>query len=338
MQIKKNISLKEYNTFGIEAKAKLFCEIKSIKGLIEISKTQEYKDNKIFILGGGSNILFTKDIDALVLKISLNSIEKKIFLENEYIVKASAGVVWHSLVVYCLENNLAGLENLSLIPGSVGAAPMQNIGAYGAEIKDTFYSLEAFNIKKKKIETFDFKQCKFGYRESVFKNELKDKYVIVSVSFKLSVIPSINIAYGAIEQELQQMGITAPTIKDVSEAVCNIRTSKLPNPKEIGNAGSFFKNPVILSEKLNELLEIYPRIVFYKVDNTSFKLAAGWLIEQCGWKGKSNGNCGVHSKQALVIVNNGNASGAEIYNLSSEIIASVQQKFGVTLEREVNIV
>ena len=246
--------------------------------------------------------------------------------------------VWHSLVEYALQNNLAGLENLSLIPGSVGAAPMQNIGAYGVEIKDVFQSLEAYNIQKKKIEIFDTKQCKFGYRESIFKNEAKGKYIIISVSFILSKTQQVNTSYGAIEQELQQMGITTPSIQDVSEAVCSIRTSKLPNPKDIGNAGSFFKNPLIEISVLKDLKEIYPTIVSYPVSTTHAKLAAGWLIEQCGWKGKQIGNCGVHNKQALVLVNNGSATGQEIYNLSTEIINSVTEKFKVILEREVNII
>jgi UDP-N-acetylmuramate dehydrogenase len=338
MRIKKNVSLKEFNTFGIDVKANFYCEINSLKDLDSLAETEEYRKYDKLILGGGSNILFTKNVSALVIKNNLKGITKKNLNENQVIVKASAGETWHDLVLYCLENDLAGLENLSLIPGSVGAAPMQNIGAYGVEIKDVFHSLEGFNIQKKKIEIFDNKTCAFGYRESIFKGEAKGKYIIISVSFILSKTPNINTAYGAIEQELQQMGITQPTIRDVSEAVCTIRKSKLPNPKEIGNAGSFFKNPLIETSLLIELKEIYPTIVSYKVSSTHVKLAAGWLIEQCGWKGKQIGNCGVHNKQALVLVNNGSATGQEIYNLSTEIINSVKEKFKVTLEREVNIV
>ncbi len=338
MRIKKNVSLKELNTFGIDVKANLYCEINSLNDLEKLAETPEYKKYDKLVLGGGSNVLFTKNVEALVIKNNIIGISQKNINEDTVLVKAAAGEVWHDLVKYCLENNLAGIENLSLIPGSVGAAPMQNIGAYGVEVKDVFHSLEAFNIQKKKVEVFDNKQCNFGYRESIFKNEAKNKYVIISVSLILSKTPKLNTSYGAIEQEMQQMGITEPTIKDVSEAVCNIRLSKLPNPKEIGNAGSFFKNPLIEVAQLRELKEIYPTIVSYPVSPAQVKLAAGWLIEQCGWKGKQIGNCGVHNKQALVLVNNGSATGQEIYNLSTEIINSVKEKFKVTLEREVNII
>jgi UDP-N-acetylmuramate dehydrogenase len=253
------------------------------------------------------------------------------------LVSAFAGEVWHDLVLYAIQNNLSGIENLSLIPGCVGAAPIQNIGAYGVEVKDTIHSLEAFNIKTKEIEMISTAQCKFGYRDSIFKNDVRGKYIITKVHFNLNTVQQINTTYGAIENELHQMGITQPTIKDVSDAVCAIRNSKLPNPKVIGNAGSFFKNPVIPNQKLNELREIYPTIISYKVDSAHSKLAAGWMIEQCGWKGKSNGNCGVHSKQALVLVNNGGANGTDVYDLSEQIIQSVKEKFSITLEREVNI-
>jgi UDP-N-acetylmuramate dehydrogenase len=338
MRIKKNVNLKGNNTFGIDVSAKLFCEISSLKDLEKLVDSTEFIKNEKLVLGGGSNILFTKNVNALVIKNNLTGISQENLNEDTVLVKAAAGEDWHKLVLYCIENNLCGMENLSLIPGSVGAAPMQNIGAYGVEIKDIFHSLEAFNFKKKTIEIFDNKQCNFGYRDSIFKNEAKNNYLILNVTFILSKKQVLNTSYGAIEQELQQMGVTNPTIKDVSDAVIAIRTSKLPNPKEIGNAGSFFKNPVIEIALLNELKEIYPTIVSYKLNANQVKLAAGWLIEQCGWKGKQIGNCGVHNKQALVLVNNGNANGQEIYNLSTEIIKSVQEKFKVTLEREVNII
>jgi UDP-N-acetylmuramate dehydrogenase len=258
--------------------------------------------------------------------------------QNEYVVRASAGEVWHEFVMYCLEHNYNGLENLSLIPGSVGASPMQNIGAYGVEIKDTFRQLTALNIDTLEIETFDHAACEFGYRESVFKRRLKNKYVILSVEFNLYSNAPVNTTYGAISKELEAMGISDPKARDVSNAVINIRRSKLPDPAVIGNAGSFFKNPEIPADKHQQLQTDFPGIVSYALDNGNFKLAAGWLIESCGWKGKSYGDAGVHKLQALVLVNYGNAKGSEIFDLSGKIIESVKEKFGVVLEREVNVI
>jgi len=288
------------------------------------------------IIGGGSNVLFTEDYDGLVIKISVKGIESQADGEN-ILVNAGAGEVWNDLVSYCVENNFAGVENLSLIPGTVGASPIQNIGAYGVELKDVFESCTAFEIKTGEIKIFNFSDCHFGYRESVFKGELKGQYIITSVTFRLTSQPNINTAYGAIETELQNRGVTNPTIADVSSAVSHIRVSKLPDPSTIGNAGSFFKNPVIEKHEFANVVAKHPDVVHYPTADGNVKLAAGWLIEQCGYKGKIEGNTGTWKNQALVLVNHGGATGTEVYNFSAQIIDSVKSTFGVTLEREVNI-
>jgi UDP-N-acetylmuramate dehydrogenase len=340
--IQENISLKKYNTFGIDAKARYFSTFTGIDELNELIEFNQpsntnHQPSKL-ILGGGSNILLTKSFDGLVLKNEIQGIEKIREDEGHVYVKASAGVNWHQLVVHCINNNWAGMENLSLIPGNTGASPMQNIGAYGVEIKDVFYELEAFHLEEKKIVTFNLKDCEFGYRESVFKRKFKNQFVIISVTYRLSKKPVFNTSYGAIEQELETMGVKELSIQAISQAVINIRSSKLPDPAVIGNAGSFFKNPEIASNEFAILKDNFPTIVGYKLPNGNVKLAAGWLIEQCGWKGYRNGDAGCHAKQALVLVNYGNATGAEIYALSTSIINSVEEKFGVGLEREVNII
>jgi UDP-N-acetylmuramate dehydrogenase len=346
--IEKNISVKKYNAFGINAYADSFAPFNSVENLEELLVSyQEIKNNYqnlILILGGGSNLLFTSNFEGLILKNEIKGI--RIVKEDEYhiYVQAGAGENWHQFVLYCIQHNLAGIENLSLIPGNVGAAPMQNIGAYGVEIKDVFHSLEAYHIKDKRIVTFTLNDCEFGYRESVFKKKFKNEFVIMDVTFRLNRIPSFNISYGAIGQELEKMGVKDLSIRAVSQAVINIRTSKLPDPAVIGNAGSFFKNPEIGSHKFHELTRMFPGIVGYDLPNGNVKLAAGWLIEQCGpenrasWKGYRKGDAGCHEKQALVLVNYGNATGSEIYDLSEAILQSVKAKFGVGLEREVNIV
>lgn len=338
MNIAENYSLKALNTFGINAEAKYFASFSSIEELKEILSQKKFEHIPKFILGGGSNILFTKDFEGLILKNNIKGIELLKEDENFYYVKAGAGEVWHDLVLHCVDNNYAGLENLSLIPGSVGAGPIQNIGAYGVELKDVLLELEALKIEDLKTYTFTNAVCKFGYRESVFKNELKNKYIITSVTYKLYKKPQLNTSYGAIEKELGAMGIKNKTIKDISKAVCNIRNSKLPNPSQIGNAGSFFRNPGVPREKFNTLKKQFPDIVGYDVNTDVVKIAAGWLIEQCGWKGKIYGDAGVHKLQALVLVNYGNATGNEILELSQKIMDSVKNKFGVELEREVNII
>ena len=335
MILKENFSLQKLNTFGINVLAKQFVAFSSIQNLAEILENNT--ENKL-ILGGGSNILFTKNFDGLVLKNEIVGIEKVNEDENYVYIKAGAGVEWNSFVMYCIENNLAGAENLSLIPGSVGASPMQNIGAYGVELKDIFYCLEAYHIEDKKIINFTNADCEFGYRESVFKNKLKNQFVILNVTFRLNKKPIFNTSYGAIETELDKMGVVSKNIKAISDAVINIRRSKLPDPSVIGNAGSFFKNPTIPNNEHVLLKEKFENIVGYPFGESETKLAAGWLIEQCGWKGYRRRDAGCHEKQALVLVNYGNANGDEILGLSEEIILSVEDKFGVRLSREVNVV
>lgn len=338
MNITSHTSLKPLNTFGIDVKAKYFIEITTLENLKELICSSQYKNNQTLILGGGSNVLFTKDVEALVIKNNLKGINITNETEDDVFVKCAAGEVWHEFVMWCINKNYAGLENLSLIPGCTGASPMQNIGAYGAEIKDTFYELEAIHGITGEKTIFNNSDCKFGYRESVFKRELKNQFIITSVTFKLSKKPHFNIEYGAIKQELDQMGITELSIKAISQAVINIRSSKLPNPKEIGNAGSFFKNPEISASQHHQLKSQFPNLVSYPLENKNYKLAAGWLIEQAGLKGYRIGDAGVHKLQALVLVNYANATGSQIYNLSSYVLEQVKQKFNVDLEREVNII
>ncbi|MGC4099886.1 UDP-N-acetylmuramate dehydrogenase [Ferruginibacter sp.] len=350
MKVQSGISLKGFNTFGIDAKAKYFAAFSSVDELGQLlqyddvrAKAQKNQTN-ILVLGGGSNMLFTKDFDGIVLKNGIKGIEKVQEDEAHVYIKAGAGENWHQFVLYCINNNLAGIENLSLIPGNVGASPMQNIGAYGVEIKDIFYSLEAFHLHEKRMVTFNLNDCNFGYRESVFKKQFKNQFVITSVTYRLNKKPVFNTSYGAIEQELEKMGVQELSIKAISDAVIHIRSSKLPDPAVIGNAGSFFKNPEIDKNSFDVLQKQFPAIVGYQLPSGNVKLAAGWLIEQCGpndsvsWKGYRKGDAGCHAKQALVLVNYGTAKGDEIYALSEEIIASVLQKFSVTLEREVNII
>ena len=330
-----NVNLKSYTTFGIDSNAALFAsfsDTESLKNLLELSA-----NNQITILGGGSNMLLTKDIEGVVLKNEILGIKVVEETEESVLLKVGGGVVWHDFVLYTIENKYFGVENLSLIPGSVGASPMQNIGAYGVEIKDTFEKLEALHIVNKNVETFTHQQCEFGYRESVFKRKLKGEYIITNVYFRLSKNPSLNTSYGAINTELAEKGIISPTIKDVSDAVISIRKSKLPDPKELGNAGSFFKNPVVPKIILQKIKETYPMVPFYLINDDEVKIPAGWLIETSGWKGKKVGNCGVHTKQALVLVNYGGATGKEVFDLSQQIIDEVYNKFSILLEREVNI-
>ncbi|MFT6997055.1 MAG: UDP-N-acetylmuramate dehydrogenase [Cryomorphaceae bacterium] len=338
MEILENASLKAFNTFGIDAKAAKMVRFSSAADLREIFSNEELSAMPRLVLGGGSNLLLTSDFEGLVLKNEVPGMEL-IREDNEHFyVKSGAGVNWHELVVECINNGWAGLENLSLIPGNVGASPMQNIGAYGVEVKDCFHELEAFNLETLETETFDAEACQFGYRESVFKRQLKNKFIIVSVTFRLLKKPQLNTSYGAIKGELNSLGIHEPTIVDVSQAVINIRSSKLPDPKVIGNAGSFFKNPLVTEEVYRRLVDENPSMPFYPAPEGKYKLAAGWLIEKSGWKGFRRENYGVHAKQALVLVNHGGATGSQIYDLSTEILADVKKKFGVELEREVNIV
>jgi UDP-N-acetylmuramate dehydrogenase len=333
-----NFSLKKYNTFGIEAQAKYFVEVNNTDELIEVLKNEQFEETEKLILGGGSNMLLTQDFNGLVIKINIGGIEKIREDENHVYLQSGAGVVWHEFVMYCIENNLAGIENLSLIPGTVGAAPMQNIGAYGVEIKDTFESLNALNISTLQVESFDLKTCRFGYRESIFKHEAKGKYIILDVIFRLNKQPNFQTSYGAIKDTLAEMGVSELSIKAVSDAVIHIRRSKLPDPAEIGNAGSFFKNPEIPKGHFDELKEKYPTIPSYPVNESLVKVPAGWLIEQAGWKGQRFGEIGVHAKQALVLVNYGGGKGLEIKELSQKIQASIKEKFGINLHVEVNFI
>lgn len=329
-------NVKKYTTFGISAKAHGIYDFSSVKELKEL--LQRFSNDKILILGGGSNVLFTKDFEGVILLNRIKGIETVFEDENEIHLKVGAGEVWHEFVLHCVNKGYGGIENLSLIPGSVGASPMQNIGAYGVEIKDVFIELEALNRTGFGIEKFDNPSCKFGYRESVFKREFKDQYVITTVTYRLAKNPNINSSYGAINGELESRGITNPTIKDISDVVISIRQSKLPDPREIGNAGSFFKNPVVDKKVLENIQSQYSDVPNYPAAEGKVKLAAGWLIEKAGWKGKTIGEYGVHTKQALVLVNYGDAKGRDIYQLSQDIINDIQSKFGVTLEREVNMI
>ena len=341
MEIVTNFSLKNFNTFGIEAKAKQFVAVHSsaeLKTILEQNKSQ-----KKFILGGGSNMLLTKDIDALVIHVDLKG--KKIKEENDDFVwvESQAGENWHEFVLWTIDQNFGGLENMSLIPGNVGTTPVQNIGAYGTEIKDTFVSCEAMTIENQEVKIFTNSECHFGYRESVFKNEVKNQYIITSVVFKLTKRNhKINTSYGDIKAELAKNNPEAsgqtPTLKDVSNAVIAIRKSKLPDPKELGNSGSFFKNPILLKTDFEKIHQKFPEMRFFDISETEVKVPAGWLIEQAGLKGKRFGDAGIHKNQALVLVNYGNATGQEILNVSKIVQETVFDTFGIQIEAEVNII
>jgi len=335
--ILQNVDLRQYNTFRLNVVADKFARFSNIE---QLEYLLQQAKQPLLILGGGSNVLFTQEvIQRFVLKNEMLGfkIEKQ---EGNYVyVCADAGEVWHEFIERCLNLGFGGLENLSFIPGNVGASPMQNIGAYGVEVKEAFHSLRAYNIEKQKIETFYNKDCKFAYRESIFKHELKDKYVILNVTFRLTINKhNINIEYRALKDELYTKNIVKPTIHDVSRAVIDVRSRKLPDPNKLGNAGSFFKNPVISIDKFLKLKEKYDKIPNYSLNKREVKIPAGWLIEQTGWKGQKINNCGVHDKQALVLVNYGTAKGKDIANLSKQIIEDVEKQFGIYLQTEVNFV
>ena len=337
MTIQENISLKPFNTFGINANARFFCEITSLEELREALSLDGYPEK--IILSGGSNMLITQDLDALVLYIHIKGIE--IEQEGTYhvLIKVMAGENWHEMVLWTLDHNYGGLENLSLIPGFTGTAPIQNIGAYGVELKDCFISCEAMDTDTLELKTFTKDQCKFGYRDSYFKNEGKGKYIITSVKFKLTTKDHrLNTSYGAIETEMEQQQVVNPTIKDVSNAVVAIRKSKLPDPKELGNSGSFFKNPVLTKKEFDLFIKHNPEAHYYKVSDKEYKVPAGWLIEQSGFKGKRFGDAGVHKNQALVLVNYGNASGKEIIELAQTIQKKIWDNFQIEIVPEVNII
>jgi len=336
VQVQHNISLKPYNTFGIDVKAKHFISVENIDDLKTIFSTEKFPNK--FIIGGGSNMLLTKDVDALVIHLNLKG--KTIVSENDnhVFIKAEAGENWHDFVLWTLKQNYGGLENMSLIPGNVGTSPIQNIGAYGVELKDVFESCEVLNLDTLTIETLSKKDCQFGYRNSIFKNEAKGKYIILNVTFKLTKNNhNLHTNYGAILSQLETMNVTNPSIQDVSKAVIAIRQSKLPDPKEIGNSGSFFKNPIISTEQFKELQRNFPNAPHYVISETEVKVPAGWLIETAGFKGKTFDNYGVHKKQALVLVNYGGAKGEDILQLSKLIQKTIYRIFNISIEAEVNI-
>jgi UDP-N-acetylmuramate dehydrogenase len=337
MKLFQNYPLQDITTFHAKVFAKYYTVFSSVEFLKQILSSPEVKSMPFIILGGGSNVLFTGDFNGVIIRNAIEGIEVVKEDEGYVFIKASAGEKWHDVVLYCVNRNYGGIENLSLIPGTAGAGPIQNIGAYGVELKDALQEVEAINIRTLEIRKFSNAECKFGYRDSIFKEKEKGNYIILSVTLKLNKNPKVNISYGTLSKELEGMGIIQPTIKDVSNAVIKIRSGKLPDPEKLGNAGSFFKNPVISNTQFEKIKEANTTIASFPATEGYTKLAAGWLIEQCGWKGKRIGDAGVHKDQALVLVNYGNATGKEIYDLSSQIINSVKEKFGVELEREVNI-
>jgi len=337
MQIEKNKSLKEFNTFGIDCKANYFVSVSTIGELKELLQHEDHQ--KKFILGGGSNILFTRDLNELVIHIDLKGISIKQEEEDHIILEVMAGENWHELVEYCIEHDYGGIENLSLIPGNVGTAPIQNIGAYGVELKDVFVSCNALSLATFNEKVFQKEECHFDYRNSIFKSDEKGNYIITSVLLKLTKKNhKINADYGAIKQLLKDKSITEPTIKDISETVIEIRRSKLPDPQILGNGGSFFKNPIVDESIFNNLEKQYPNLPYYKISEKNYKIPAGWLIETAGFKGKRIGEVGVHKDQALVLVNYGNANGNDIKDLAITIQKEIKEKFGIILEAEVNII
>jgi UDP-N-acetylmuramate dehydrogenase len=339
IQLEENVSLLPYNTFGINANAKYFVRIASKEDFQELIHSNIYQNNSLLILGGGSNVLFKKDFDGLVIKDDIKGVTVVAETPNTIQLKASAGENWHQFVMHCVRNDYGGVENLSLIPGTMGAAPMQNIGAYGIEVKEVVKEVEALDRNNGQTRIFSNEECRFGYRESIFKQELKEKYFISSVTLTLTKnTHHINTTYGAIQDTLKQMNVTHPTIQSVSDAVIHIRQSKLPDPIYIGNAGSFFKNPSIPLRHFEELKERYTNMPGYHSENQLVKVPAGWLIEQCDWKGKRINNVGVHAQQALVLINYGNANGNEVWQLAMNIQSSVKDKFNIVLTPEVNII
>jgi len=339
MIFQNEVDLKPFNTFGIAAKAKRFVVVHSVSELQQLIAQGEFKNQRTLILGGGSNILLTGDFDGLVIKLDLKGITIVRENENEVVIRAGAGEPWHALVVHSVANEWGGIENLSLIPGTVGAAPMQNIGAYGVEVKNVIEEVEVIHIESGKISSFSNSACEFGYRESIFKQKEKGKYIISSVTLRLTKKNHrYATEYGAIRETMDQLGIAEPSIKAISDAVIHIRRSKLPDPDKIGNAGSFFKNPSIPNEQYQSLQQSYPGIPGFVSEGKMTKIPAAWLIEQCGWKGKTIDSIGIHPHQALVIVNYGGGDGKKIWQLALAIQSSVKEKFNITLQPEVNVI
>lgn len=336
MRFEEYKSLKNHNTFGIDCKARYFVSVETVEELKKV--LSEKPSEALFLLGGGSNMLLTDDLEAFVIHLNLKGIEIIRTTETEVIIKVMAGENWHEFVEYCIENNFGGIENLSLIPGNVGTAPIQNIGAYGVELKDTFESCNTLEIETLNEKKFTKKESNFGYRNSIFKNELKGKFIITSVTLRLTKKNhKKNISYGDIQKILDDKNIKTPSIKNISEAIIAIRQSKLPDPKTLGNSGSFFKNPILNSESFQEFRRKFPQAPFYEISPTEFKIPAGWLIEKAGFKGQRFGDAGVHKNQALVLVNYGNASGKEIWQLAMNIQKKVKEMTGVFIEPEVNV-
>jgi UDP-N-acetylmuramate dehydrogenase len=338
MHLVENYSLKEHNTFGVEAHCRYFIEIKSTDELKDAIASRQLQENKVLLLGGGSNILFTQDFDGIILKIAIPGIHVVKEDEKYFWVKSGAGVLWHDLVKSCVEANFGGIENLSLIPGTVGAAPIQNIGAYGSEISQVIEAVEAYNLKTGEKKYFANKDCEFGYRDSIFKNELKGKYILTHIALRLLKEPVINLNYSGLKEKIEEINSGEITIKDVSDAIIQIRNSKLPDPEKIGNAGSFFKNPVISVKHYKRLKSTFEALPGYPVGDEHMKVPAAWLIEKAGWKGKHIGDAAVHKDQALVIVNLGSATGREILELSNRVQESVKSLFDIILEKEVQII
>ncbi len=338
MEIQENVSLRPYNTFGFEAKARYFVAITSTEQLQQLLRDPQWAATPKWILGGGSNVLFTQDVDALVIRIEIKGIEVVDEDDDHVSLRVGAGEKWHAFVLHCVDKGYGGVENLSLIPGTVGAAPMQNIGAYGVEIKDIFVELEAVETATGTLRTFDATACAFGYRESVFKTTLKDQYIIASVTFRLQKKPVYNVSYGDIQKILDEMGVPKHSVRVISEAVIKIRQSKLPDPTQIGNAGSFFKNPEIPKSQFEALKSNFPTLPGYPVGDDKVKVPAGWLIEQAGWKGYRAGEVGVHDRQALVLVHHGGGRGQQVKELAAAVQDSVEEKFGIRLTAEVNLV
>ena len=337
MIVHENYSLKNHNTFGIDVAAKYFAEVNNIEDIIQLLAEPKFKISKKLVIGVGSNILFTKDFNGLVITQTSSRISIRDDGGDHILVTAEAGVIWHNLVLYCVERNLGGIENLSLIPGKVGAAPIQNIGAYGQELKDVLYSVQGIDLNNFRIIELENSECKFGYRDSIFKNELKNKIIITAVTLQLTKNPKLDINYGSIKEELSKLLKPHVNLKDVSDVICKIRQSKLPDPLKIGNAGSFFKNPEIPVTKFKALQERFADLPGYYVEESKMKIPAGWLIEKCGFKGKRFGNVGVHEKQALVMVNYGNALPEEVVKLKEKIKEEVKLIFDIELKEEVNI-
>ncbi|MGJ8685000.1 MAG: UDP-N-acetylmuramate dehydrogenase [Nonlabens sp.] len=340
MEIKSHVSLKEFNTFGINAFAKAYSNISTLQQLSEV--LSYYHNEEIFLLGGGSNMLLLNDVDRPVIHVNLKGKEIQEQGNHEVHITAMAGENWHDFVMYCIDNHWAGIENMALIPGNIGTAPIQNIGAYGVELKDTFVSCTVMDIKTREVKTLTLEECQFGYRDSIFKNEALGKYVITSVTFKLTDVSTtdnyqLKTSYGAIQEELENLNLEL-SIKTVAQAVINIRSSKLPDPKVLGNSGSFFKNPIIEKGYYEDLIRMHPDVPHYPVNDLQVKVPAGWLIDQCGFKGTRRGDAGVHDKQALVLVNHGNATGQDLIALAQEIQSTVKNRYGINIETEVNLI